>query len=131
MKQNKETLEIAKYWMEKSREALDSARSEFNAGRFIFAMNMTYYACFYAASAVLLKRGHKFVKHSGVRAAVHQQLVKAGLLSADFGKLYDRLFENRQEGDYLELVNFEEEQIAQAIKDATTFVDEIEKISDS
>lgn len=129
MKPNKETLVIAKYWMEKSREALDSARSEFKAGRFVFAMNRTYYACFYAASAVLLKRGHKFLKHSGVRAAVHQQLVKTGLLSTDSGKLYDRLFENRQEGDYLELVNFEKEQIAQAIENATALVNEIENIT--
>ncbi|MFH0800416.1 MAG: HEPN domain-containing protein [Pseudomonadota bacterium] len=128
MSHTNDVLEIAKYWMEKSREALDSARSEFAAGRFAFAMNRSYYACFYSASAVLLKLGHKFSKHSGVRAAIHQQLVKAGILSSEFGKLYDRLFENRQEGDYLELVNFEAEQISQAIEEAASFVEEMQKL---
>ena len=35
--------EIIRYWMEKSDEALDSAKSERKMGRFVFAVNRTYY----------------------------------------------------------------------------------------
>lgn len=128
MKADAEVATIAKYWMEKAREALASAKSELSAGRRTFAMNRAYYACFYAASAILLKRHRRFSKHSGVRSALHQHLVKPGHMSVDLGKIYDRLFENRQEGDYLELIQFEEDQVRNAIQDAEAFVTEAQKL---
>lgn len=131
MKVDREISAIVHYWMEKARDALASAGSEFSAGRYSFAMNRAYYACFYAASAVLLNNKRRFSKHSGVRSAVHQYLVKTGQLQIEFGKIYDRLFENRQEGDYLELVKFEEDQIRQALHDAGVFVLEMQKIIES
>jgi len=66
-----------------------------------------YYACFFAASAHFLARGVRFTKHSGVRAAVHRELVKTAALSVDDGRLYDRMFVERQEADYLELTDFD------------------------
>ncbi len=80
--------EVAEYWMKKSAEALESAHSELKAGRLDFAVNRAYYACFYAASAVLLKMGKKFVKHSGLRGAVHRELVKTGLIDRKWGKVF-------------------------------------------
>jgi uncharacterized protein (UPF0332 family) len=56
------------YLLQSAGEALESARAEHAAGRDRFAMNRAYYACFYAASAVLLNEGRHFVKHAGVRA---------------------------------------------------------------
>lgn len=64
-----------------------------------------------------------------MRSAVHQKLVKTGFLTPVLGKIYDRLFENRQEGDYLEMVHFEEEQLRQALKDATQFVGEMRRLN--
>lgn len=64
---------VAEYWMGRADAALLSAASELAARRFDFAANRAYYASFYAASAVLLVAGRKFVKHSGVRGAVHQE----------------------------------------------------------
>lgn len=127
MKSDTEIAAISKYWMEKAHDAIASAESELLAGRHTFAMNRAYYACFYSASAILLKNRRRFSKHSGVRAAVHQHLVKPGRIEVTLGKIYDRLFENRQEGDYLELIQFEEDQVRNAIQDATTFVSEIQK----
>lgn len=120
--------EVIKYWIEKAHEAIASAKSEMSAKRFTFAMNRAYYACFYSASAVLMGRGFKFSKHSGVRSAIHQQLVKKGLISNEYGKIYDRMFENRQEGDYIELIEFEREQVDEAIADAERFVKKMQDI---
>lgn len=128
MKLDSDIVAIAKYWMEKSNDALASAESELAASRFTFAMNRAYYACFYAASAILLKSRRRFSKHSGVRAALHQHLVKTGHMKVEFGKIYDRLFENRQEGDYLELIQFEKDQVQHAIQDAKKFVSEVQKL---
>lgn len=120
--------QIVEYWLRKADAALQSAHSEMHALRFDFAVNRAYYACFYAASAVLLAMGRKFVKHSGLRAAVHKDLVKAGRLDARWGKAFDRIFENRQFADYIELHRFQREQIEYLVKDAEGFVQEMARL---
>lgn len=120
-----ELKELIRYWLGKSQESLDAARDELKAFRLSFSVNRIYYACFYAVSAVLLQEKLQFKKHSGVRAAFHQHLVKSGMVSRDHGKLYDELFEARQRGDYIELVNFEEKQIKDWHQLASQFVEAI------
>ena len=125
MKGDKERSAVIEYWMEKAQESLNSARSEQLAGRFIFAINRAYYGCFYSASAVLLKRGERFSKHSGVRAALHRSLVKTGELDKSWGKFYDLIFNSRQRGDYQELVNFSFEETDELITQADGFIVEM------
>ena len=72
--------------------------------------------------------GKKFVKHSGLRAAVHQDLVKAGKLDVKWGKAFDRIFENRQSADYVELWEFETDQVEEIVRDAERFVQEIRRL---
>lgn len=125
MKGDRERSAVIEYWMEKAKESLSSARSEQNAGRFVFAINRAYYGCFYSASAVLLKRGEKFSKHSGVRAALHRSLVKTGEIDKRWGKFYDLIFNSRQRGDYQELISFSPEEAEELISEAERFVDEM------
>lgn len=128
MTDNEARREIIAYWMRKAMEALGSARSEMRAGRLDFAVNRAYYACFYAASAVLFKMGKKFVKHSGLRGAVHKDLVKSGLLNFRWGKVFDRTFENRQSADYTALWDFELDQVREMVKESDDFVRQIEQL---
>jgi len=125
MKGEKERNAVIEYWMEKSKESLSSARSEQREGRFIFAINRAYYGCFYSASAVLLKRGEKFSKHSGVRAALHRSLVKTGEIDKRWGRFYDLIFSSRQRGDYQELVSFSSEEAEELISQAEGFINEM------
>ncbi|MEE9295686.1 MAG: HEPN domain-containing protein [Phycisphaerae bacterium] len=117
------------YWRLRADEAVASARSELGAGRPRFAINRAYYACFYAASALLLGDGRKFVRHAGVRAALHKHFVKTGRLDRTFGALYDRLFAWRQEADYGELVDFDEAPAAHAVEESRRFVDELKRLA--
>jgi hypothetical protein len=121
---------VIAYWLDKSAEALASADSEYEAGRYAFTVNRAYYACFYALSAVLLSSGTKFVKHSGVRAALHSHLVRTGRLKTEWGRFYDRVFENRQRGDYQELVEFEAEQVDVLRAQPHGFVAEMRRLLD-
>lgn len=122
MKREQAKAEVIKYWMERAREALESARSEQEAGRLVFAINRAYYACFYSASAVLLEHGERFSKHGGVRAAVHRSLVKTGKLDKSWGRFYDLIFNSRQRGDYHELVEFSAEEAEEMISQSEGFV---------
>lgn len=121
---------VIRYWLEKSADALASAEAEYEAGRWSFAVNRAYYACFYALSAVLLADELKFVKHAGVRAGLHRHFVRTGRLDTRWGRFYDRVFENRQRGDYLELVSFDSVQVAELCEEARGFVREMLRLLD-
>jgi len=118
-----------RYWLEKARECLASADDEARAGRLAFAVNRCYYAAFYAASGALLARGRRFVKHSGVRAAVHRDLVKPGLLPENSGRLYDRLFHDRQQGDYIEFVSFDSGDVRELVEETARLVRSLEVLA--
>lgn len=109
-------------------EALASAAAEQAAGRARFALNRAYYACFYAASAVLLSEGQSFVKHTGVRAAVRGHLVKTARIAAELGSVFDELFEDRHEADYGMLVEFDPAIVAQRVAGAREFVNEMRRL---
>ncbi len=99
--------DVIRYWWSLAEQSLSSAQRELDAGSTIFAINRVYYAAFYAFSAALLDRRLSFRKHSGVRTGFHREFVKTGLLDKEWGKFYDQLFEDRQEGDYVALISFE------------------------
>jgi len=61
MKGEKARIEVIAYWIDKAKEALNSARSEQMAGRFVFAINRAYYGCFYSASTVAFEQ--PFIVH--------------------------------------------------------------------
>jgi len=114
--------------MEKSEMALAAARRECEAGDLPLAMNRVYYACFYAASAVLLRQKKQFARHAGVRAALHQYLIKPGRVSPEFGKFYDQAFEDRQEADYTTAAEFEAATAAAGIEEAERFVAQMRRL---
>lgn len=109
--------------IEKANQALASARQVLSSGDAGLATNRVYYACFYAVSAILLDRRRQFVKHAGVRAALHQHLVKTGLLSQEMGRFYDTAFSERQEADYNAMASFDPHVVEQRIAQAEQFVE--------
>ena len=86
--------------IERADQAVDAARKLASDGYYDFAASRAYYSVFYAASALLLKEGLEFRKHSGVIAAIHQRFIKTGRLEKEFGKNLNWLFELRSIGDY-------------------------------
>ena len=91
-------------------------------------MNRLYSAAFYGVCALLLEREQSFRKHSGVRAAFHRQFIKTGLIEIKWGRLYDQLFEDRQEGDYVVFVSFESEYVQHQLDQCSEFLEELGKL---
>ncbi len=122
---------VIRHLLAKADKALAAARREHAAGDLDLAVNRVYYACFYAASAVLLRDKRQFVKHAGVRAAIHQHLVKPGTLSTALGKFYDEAFTDRQEADYGLAVVFDSTSVAARMEQAERFVAEMRRLLDT
>lgn len=115
---NSKRSELVRYWLAKADDSLDTAKIVFEAGKLAFAVNRLYYTLFYAVTAVLLAtNGQTYSKHSGVRAALHRDLISTGLLDANIGRLYDALFNARQMADYGPFAEFSENVIKQQISD--------------
>lgn len=119
---------LVTYWIEKAHESLESARSEYQNGRMSFAMNRIYYSAFYALTALFRDRGKAFKKHKGLRSELHRDLVKNGIISIQWGKFFDDVFEGRQRGDYTPMVAFAAEQVEESLHQAALFLKEIESL---
>jgi uncharacterized protein (UPF0332 family) len=64
------------------------------------AANRAYYAAFHAVTALFALEGKSFSKHTAVRAAVHNELVKTGRWPVELGSSYNDLMSARHVGDY-------------------------------
>ena len=131
MNNEEQRSKVIKYWWSKAEESLASARREFKAESFSFAMNRLYYAAFYGVCAALFERRQSFKKHSGVRFAFHREFIKTGLMDMKFGKLYDRLFEDRQEGDYIAFVSFEPDYVEFQLNQCGEFMEKLRPLISS
>jgi len=114
---------LVQYRLERAHEALDEAKMLFEAGHLHTYVNRLYYACFYAMSALLLTKGLSTSKHTHLRALLHREFIRTGSIPALYGKFFDLLFNNRQKGDYSDLVVFEADQVKTWLAQAETFVE--------
>ena len=92
-------------------ETLQEVRLMLEGGHLHGAANRIYYACFYAATALLLTRGLSSPRHSGIMALFNRHFVKEGIMSIDMGKFYSRVFDSRLESDYGDVVELSEEDV--------------------
>jgi len=115
--------ELAKYWLTKATRSLQSAENEYHSGHLDFCANRLYYAVFYAVSAVLMYRGRHYRKHSGVRAALHREFVKTGLVPARMGILYDALLRDREDADYMAFTELDPEVLKEELIQVKEFLD--------
>lgn len=114
--------DLVLYRMERAQETLEDARILASKGRWNACVNRLYYACFYAISALLVREGLASSKHAGVRSLFNRQYVKPGKIPKEMARIYNDLFERRQEGDYIDFVSFQESQVLPWISKAEELV---------
>ncbi len=114
---------LVKYRLERAREAIEEAGLLFNAGHLHTYVNRLYYACFYGMSALLLSKGLSAGKHTHVRSILHKDFIRPGIIPLRYGQIFDLLFNNRQKGDYSDLVIFRAEDVEEWLPQAREFVE--------
>ena len=108
-------------------EALEVARHDLDLSPDA-AGSRAYYAAFYAVSAHFALKESFFVKHSGVEAAVHRDLVKPGIWETDLGRGYSRLVQLRTRGDYGAGQHVSSEDALEAIQIASKILHKVSKL---
>ena len=114
--------DLVLYRMTRADESLEDARILAKAERWNACVNRLYYACFYAVSALLVMDGLSSSKHAGVRGLFNRQYVKPGKIPKELARIYNDLFERRQEGDYIDFVSFQESQVLPWISKAEELI---------
>ena len=111
--------ELVIYRIARSKETLEEANLLANGGYWNAVGNRLYYSCYYMGTAILLKNGHSADSHKGVKTIFHKEFVKSERVSPEAGKLFNRLFNLRQEGDYDDFQKFTQEEIFPFLADET------------
>jgi len=122
--------DLIEYRRKKAAETLEDARFMVEKKRLFSAVNRIYYSLFYEVSALLLTRNFSAHRHTGVRSMFNQHFVKTGLVDVEIGKFYSKMYDFRQEGDYDDLVYFEEEEVKSWFESAEKYIVALEKCID-
>jgi len=119
---------VVTYRLERAAETLAEVPVLIENKFYRTAANRLYYACFYAATALLINDGHEAHTHSGVKTLLGLHYINEEKLAVSFGKTYNHLFNMRQKGDYFDLVAIEEKDIVPLLEPATDFIKTIEQL---
>ena len=92
--------DLIKYRIKRAHETMEEVVVLSDIGHYNAAVNRLYYACFYAAQALLLKHHISATTHAGVKTMLGLHFVSKGILSVENGKTFNTLFEKRHSSDY-------------------------------
>lgn len=122
-------IDLTEYRLQRAGDALEDAQILAHAKRWNTCVNRLYYACFYAVSGLLAAEGLSSSKHSGVRSLFNKKFVKTGIVEKSHARVYNDLYERRQESDYVDFVEFQEEQVTPWVARAEAFVERIGEVT--
>ena len=130
----KETLDeqsrkaLVSYRLERADETMKEAEILAREQHYNAAANRLYYACYYAASALLVSNTISASTHAGVKTMLGMHFVSKGILSNELGKTFSRIFEIRHSGDYDDFVYCDKEMIDEYTPKAEEFIEAIKKL---
>jgi hypothetical protein len=119
--------EYVNYRFHRAEESYEEALILAKEERWNAVINRLYYACFYAVIALLIKNNISTQTHDGARTQFGLIFVKTGIIDKESGKLFSKLFDYRQKGDYGDLFDYDEELTKPLINKVNEFIIEIKK----
>ena len=125
---SEDKLALIKYRMERSYNALKEAQIMAREGYYNASINRLYYACYYAAVALLLTNDIPTQTHNGVKTMLGQHFIATGLLPISAGKTFAVLFNQRHSGDYDDFVYCDQEMFETFYPQAENFVNSVSEL---
>lgn len=128
--EEKDKKTLIKYKIERSEEAIKSAKRDFDANDLFGSANRIYYACFYSVEALFLTKDRSFSSHEQLIGNFNKEFVhNSGLIDKKYAAILKESFEQRQTGDYGDFIKFDKKEIKSSLRDAEEFVKEVNKIT--
>lgn len=120
--------ELMEYRLTRAQDTIREADYNASGEYYNAAVNRLYYACYYAASALMLSEHLETATHSGIKSMIGLKFVKTGKLEPKYGRIYQQLFENRQSGDYEDFVYCDKELYNELRPQAQEFITRITQL---
>lgn len=120
---------LVDYRLERARSTLGEADLLFQGGYFNAAVNRLYYACYYAAMALLLAEKIETSTHNGVKTQLSMHFVRTGLLSIEHSTTFGLLFDKRHSSDYGDFAYCDAALVEMLRPRAEAFIDAVELLA--
>ncbi len=130
MKQHNKS-DLVQYRISKSKEASYDAKLALENERYANALNRIYYSIFYIVSALALKYDFSTSKHKQLLGWFNFNFVKNGLIDHKLNEIYKNAYDNRQEADYEDFIEYEKMEIELSYSESLYFISELESIINS
>jgi len=117
---------LSRYRIERAHETLGEIPYLRDRGYFNTAVNRLYYACYYAAVALLTKHHISAGTHAGVKTMLGLHFVSKGLITKESGRAFANLFDSRQSGDYDDFAYSTLEEVDELYPKAQRFIEEVD-----
>lgn len=108
--------------IQKSYQAINDAEILLKNEGFSGALNRIYYSIFYILSALAIKFNYKTSKHTQLIGWFNKNFVKNHKVERKIGKLVQKAFDQRMEGDYDVLSEFCFDETKEALADAKEII---------
>ena len=119
---------LAAYRFQRAEETLSEIPFLKQQGYYNTAVNRLYYACYYAAVALLIKHDINPGTHAGVKQMLGMHFVATGRMSREMGRCFSLLFERRHSSDYDDFAYSSAEEIDELLPKAEAFIDTVRKL---
>ena len=119
---------LSRYRQERAHETISEIPFLCEQGYYNTAINRLYYACYYAAEALLLQNHISASTHAGVKSMLGLHFVSKGILSLDDGKTFNTLLEKRHSSDYEAFAYCDKELIDSLTPRADIFIADIKEL---
>lgn len=120
---------LVAYRLERAHSTLGEADLLSQGGYFNAAVNRLYYACYYAAMALLLANGIEAFTHNGVKTQLSMRFVRTGLLSIEHSTTFGLLFDKRHSSDYGDFAYCDAALVEMLRPRAEAFIDAVELLA--
>lgn len=108
-------------------EALAAGRVVANEDLYPDAVSRAYYAAYHAVVALLTAHGKVVSSHAMLKSVFHRDFIRAGLLSKELGRSFERLSDDRQLGDYSYQASWTRERVQSDLDAAESLLGSIEQ----
>lgn len=92
------------------------------------SVSRLYYAVFHAVSALLIHDGHPVRSHKGAAVLFNQHYIKTSKIKPEYGRLFGKLEELREEGDYNCHYQISADELLSSLQPAKEMIDTIAKM---
>lgn len=119
---------IVAYRLEKAINTIGQVEANIPNEFWDLIANRLYYAAYYAVTALLINDNHETHTHNGVITMFGLHYVKTGRFTKEDHRLYQRLFTQRQTGDYSDNFFLDKDDVMPQLEPTKAFIKKIADI---